>query len=164
MEIIKTKWYLRVKYFPTITLSITWLFSCTETSTHIPIGFILKLRISVYDTYSLSKGTNVWAKDLHGEAETYLLFHTVEISGTEAFRGAYFGEGSGPIFLDKLTCSGQESMLLDCDTRTPHGVHSCEHSQDAGVKCIGTILFILYAKLFYEAKVFELQVHMFEVF
>ena len=53
------------------------------------------------------------------------------------YRGAYFGEGVGPIFLDKLACSGTESRLLDCDTRTPHGVHSCDHSQDAGVRCIG---------------------------
>ncbi len=66
-----------------------------------------------------------------------LILLLISISGTDVFRGAYFGEGSGPIFLDKLTCSGQESMLLDCDTRTPRGVHSCDHSQDAGVKCIG---------------------------
>ena len=48
-----------------------------------------------------------------------------------------FGSGSGPIFLDQLQCSGSEQSLLDCPTFTDVGLHSCDHSMDAGVKCQG---------------------------
>lgn len=47
---------------------------------------------------------------------------------------AYFGEGRGPIHLDNLECSGTEHTLGQCvrpDTR----IHSCWHSEDAGVIC-----------------------------
>ena len=60
-------------------------------------------------------------------------------AGTEAFRGAAFGEGSGPIFLDELACSGAEESLLDCNSLSPRGVHICDHSMDASVKCIGEL-------------------------
>ena len=34
--------------------------------------------------------------------------------GAIARNGALFGEGSGPIVLDNVQCSGSESMILDC--------------------------------------------------
>ncbi len=48
-----------------------------------------------------------------------------------------FVSGSGPIFLDQLTCDGSESSLLDCSSRQPLGLHTCDHSQDIGVQCEG---------------------------
>ena len=51
-------------------------------------------------------------------------------------RGAYFGQGSRPIFLDNVVCRGIESSLLDCNTN-PIGHHNCDHSEDAGVRCNG---------------------------
>ena len=47
---------------------------------------------------------------------------------------ASFGRGTGPIFLDDLSCSGLEASLFDC----PHrgiGSHNCGHGEDAGVTC-----------------------------
>ena len=55
------------------------------------------------------------------------------------FRGAIFGEGSGPIFLENLECSGTESSLLGCGLGSPVGIHSCDHSQDSGVMCTGKL-------------------------
>ncbi|XP_010189749.1 PREDICTED: neurotrypsin-like [Mesitornis unicolor] len=56
-------------------------------------------------------------------------------SGTAKARAmAYFGEGHGPIHLDNIECSGTEHTLGQCvrpDTR----IHSCWHSEDAGVIC-----------------------------
>ncbi|XP_064196959.1 T-cell differentiation antigen CD6-like isoform X1 [Anguilla rostrata] len=46
--------------------------------------------------------------------------------------GGVFGVGSGPIFLDKVNCTGSESNLWDCPAqRRPN----CTHKQDAGVVC-----------------------------
>ena len=57
--------------------------------------------------------------------------------GAQAFSEAHFGGGSGPILLDEVDCSGTELKLLNCKLYSPVGLHSCDHSQDAGVFCQG---------------------------
>ena len=52
---------------------------------------------------------------------------------------AYYGQGSGPIWLDDLQCDGTELTIGDCAHRG-WGHHNCRHGEDAGVKC---------SKLFY---------------
>ena len=47
---------------------------------------------------------------------------------------AYFGEGSGPIHYDEVTCNGTETHLADC-AHNGVGIHDCSHSEDAGVQC-----------------------------
>ncbi len=60
------------------------------------------------------------------------LHHT----GIEIFSYAYYGAGSGPIFLSYLGCSGEEPNLLNC-SHSGIGVHQCSHYEDAGVRCSG---------------------------
>ena len=55
------------------------------------------------------------------------------ITGATAHTGAYFGEGSGPIHLDFVQCSGSEYNLTECEIR--HDRISIDHSFDVGVKC-----------------------------
>ena len=55
-------------------------------------------------------------------------------AATAAPRGAAFGEGRGPIWLDDVQCTGNENSLLDC----PHsalGNTNCGHYYDVGVIC-----------------------------
>ena len=47
---------------------------------------------------------------------------------------ASFGEGTGRIWLDNVTCTGSEQILINC-TGNFSGETSCEHTQDAGVRC-----------------------------
>ena len=54
-----------------------------------------------------------------------------------ALSGAFFGSGSGDIFLDNVVCRGNEPSLLECNTKSI-GQHNCDHSEDAGVRCEGT--------------------------
>jgi hypothetical protein len=64
--------------------------------------------------------------------------NVIPFLGTVAFRNAFFGEGTGPIFLERYDdCRRNATRFLDCATR-PVGVHSCNHTNDAGVRCIGT--------------------------
>ena len=49
-----------------------------------------------------------------------------------------FGEGIGSILLDNLVCNGSENTLLDCLSGESNvGLHNCDHSEDAGVRCEG---------------------------
>jgi len=58
-------------------------------------------------------------------------------AGSQAFRNAEFGEGTGPIFLEGLECNGTETSLLDCTMDVELGLTLCDHSDDAGIRCFG---------------------------
>ncbi|XP_078725429.1 scavenger receptor cysteine-rich domain-containing protein DMBT1-like [Lampetra fluviatilis] len=51
-----------------------------------------------------------------------------------ALREAHYGQGSGPIWLDGISCSGYESELSHC-RHHGWGSHDCGHSEDSSVVC-----------------------------
>ncbi|NWS63925.1 DMBT1 protein, partial [Chunga burmeisteri] len=48
-----------------------------------------------------------------------------------------FGQGSGPIWLDGVSCLGTEATLAECPVK-PWGHHACNHVEDASVVCSGS--------------------------
>ena len=54
---------------------------------------------------------------------------------TSLYGGAHFGQGSGPILLDNVTCTGSELTLANCEHLGFNNTRSCSHSEDAGVRC-----------------------------
>ena len=51
------------------------------------------------------------------------------------YRSAYFGQGSGPILLDNVACTGSELTLANCEHLGFNNTRNCSHSEDAGVRC-----------------------------
>ena len=53
-----------------------------------------------------------------------------------ARHNAFYGEGSGNIWLDDLNCVSTEESIRNCSHRG-WGIGNCSHLEDAGVKCSG---------------------------
>ena len=60
------------------------------------------------------------------------------LAGAIALSEAFYGEGTGPIFLDEVGCTGNESSLLECSHEGIEN-HDCLHHEDAGVLCPGKL-------------------------
>jgi hypothetical protein len=46
-------------------------------------------------------------------------------------------DGTGTIWLDSVTCTGNEASLEACSHET-FGTNDCNHDEDAGVQCSGS--------------------------
>ncbi|ORU93339.1 MAG: hypothetical protein A6F71_08920 [Cycloclasticus sp. symbiont of Poecilosclerida sp. M] len=65
------------------------------------------------------------------------MLELLPLIGATAFPGSVFGQGTGPIFMESLLCSGTEPNILDCSVIL--GYHFCSHvEEDASVQCLGT--------------------------
>ena len=54
---------------------------------------------------------------------------------------AYYGQGSGNVWLETFYCDGSESSIADCKN-LDWGNNLCSHNRDAGVICASGTMFI----------------------
>ena len=54
------------------------------------------------------------------------------------YSGATHGQGTGPIWMDNVVCSGSQAHIYDCSHRG-WGNNGCTHSDDASVKCSSVV-------------------------
>ena len=65
------------------------------------------------------------------------------LTGLQILTPASFGEGTGMIWLDNVTCKGTEKVLTNCTANFSRN-NSCTHAQDAGVRCPEGIVYCLF--------------------
>ncbi len=104
----------------------------------VPLNETLLYNYGIQKFQFHSDRTSLWihtasvpvATDLDRSAVKVIIFTT--LTGTSP--GNQYGEGSGPILLDDVVCTGQESSLLQC-SHAGFGNHDCTHADDARVVC-----------------------------
>ena len=105
-----------------------WRFVATSSGAQFVITVGLMLMPQLYaDTLDI--------QDLVSSLENifmWIIFSCIFVSDAQAFSNAFYGQGSGIIYLDNVQCSGSELDLFDCPGDTSP---SCTHVDDAGVLC-----------------------------
>ena len=73
-----------------------------------------------------------------GAVHSKLARPSLSLAGAIARYNAFFGQGTGPSWLDDLLCRGNEQRIIDCPVSTGGigMVDFCNgHADDAGVTC-----------------------------
>ena len=58
-------------------------------------------------------------------------------AGPQVLTGSQINITSGPIFLDKLKCTGREARIVDCSAGVAAGLVTCTNADTVGVVCEG---------------------------
>lgn len=88
--------------------------------------------------YFRSQTYNISAVSIASKTLAYLYFSQCLLpfdrGAAKAWSQAYFGEGSGPVLLDEVQCTGNELSIEQCP-KSSWREHNCDHKEDAGVSC-----------------------------
>ncbi|XP_036221756.2 uncharacterized protein teq isoform X3 [Bactrocera oleae] len=72
--------------------------------------------------------------DDFGFKEAQVMCNSMGLYGIPTIVKNKYGPGSGPIWLDQVSCYGNETTLDQCSHFT-WGEHNCNHTEDVGLKC-----------------------------
>ncbi|KFP76227.1 Neurotrypsin, partial [Apaloderma vittatum] len=73
--------------------------------------------------------------DQWDDADAEVVCRQLGLGGVaKAWSQAHFGEGSGPVLLDEVRCTGNELSIEQCP-KSSWREHNCGHKEDAGVSC-----------------------------
>ncbi|XP_049313216.1 uncharacterized protein LOC105232808 isoform X3 [Bactrocera dorsalis] len=72
--------------------------------------------------------------DDFGLKEARVMCNSMGFYGTPTIVKNKYGSGNGPIWLDQVSCYGNETTLDQCGHFT-WGEHNCNHTEDVGLKC-----------------------------
>lgn len=106
---------------------------------HIDIKWVLKLESSYPSCSSVISPRKVKSQR-HRKGKSPACFLLTGCSlhfhrgVARAWSQAYFGEGSGPVLLDEVQCTGNELSIEQCP-KSSWREHNCGHKEDAGVSC-----------------------------
>ncbi|XP_066488385.1 lysyl oxidase homolog 3 isoform X2 [Tiliqua scincoides] len=130
-------------------LCVTWLWvSAAQRSTPAPTGLSpgsprLQFRLAGYPrkhnegrvevSYNQEWGT-ICDDDFTLANAHVLCRHLGFVAATGWTHSAKYGKGTGPIWLDNLSCTGSEKSIVECQSRG-WGNSDCSHEEDAGVVC-----------------------------
>ncbi|XP_068961008.1 neurotrypsin isoform X3 [Petaurus breviceps papuanus] len=73
--------------------------------------------------------------DQWDDADAEVVCRQLGLSGVaKAWPRAHFGQGSGSVMLDEISCSGKETAFLQCSSGK-WGEHDCSHQEDVHITC-----------------------------
>jgi len=80
----------------------------------------------------------VWGtvcNDYFSNAAAQVVCHMLGYGHTGRYIGYFYGNGSGPVWLDNVQCRGTETSIDDCP-HTGWGRNECGHNEDVSVSCV----------------------------
>ena len=84
---------------------------------------------------------NAWGTVCHNKlssTDVDIVCRSLGVNFTESYQLPLsdYGPGTGPIFMDGLSCDKDDETLFDC-LLAPY--HSCTHDQDVAIRCVGML-------------------------
>ncbi|XP_033754728.1 deleted in malignant brain tumors 1 protein-like [Pecten maximus] len=110
-----------------------------QSTTNLPTG------IRLVDGFSVTSGrvevfqNNQWTSvcdDFWDREDAKVVCRMLGYSHGAPYTDAAFGQGSGPVLVRNVNCSGSESELDQCPLGS--GTSSCDHTEDVGVVCFNS--------------------------
>ena len=88
------------------------------------------------EIFNPSFGWGTVCDDDWDHSDSAVVCRQLGFDGVSATRvRAYYGQGSGPILLDNVRCTGKESYIWDCK-HNGWNDDDCSHDEDVGVDCL----------------------------